>query len=268
MDKIILKLTDVDYYYPLQGLETFHALKNISLWVEEGEILGLVGESGSGKSTLAKVMLGISGEIRGEIRYKGKDIHGKSWRKMKVKPIQMVLQDSKSSLNPKMTLFQSMEEPLILSGMKENEKREKRIREICLQVGLDMSTAGKFPGACSGGQRQRASIGRALLLSPELLILDEPVSSLDVSIQGQIMNLLQDISEKMNTTIVFISHNERLVDHFCTRVVRMEKGRLLDENHYRNAFDKKEQEKEPVSYRAASDVLPKDHGWVSDSTPQ
>lgn len=242
MDKIILKLTDVDYYYPLQGLETFHALKNISLWVEEGEILGLVGESGSGKSTLAKVMLGISGKIRGEVRFKGTDIHGKNWRKMKAKPIQMVLQDSKSSLNPKMTLFQSIEEPLVLSGMKEKEEREKRVREICHQVGLDLSTAGKFPGACSGGQRQRASIGRALVLSPQLLILDEAVSSLDVSIQGQIVNLLQDISEKMNTTIVFISHNERLVDHFCTRILRMEKGRLLDQNQDMHPIHKKEQE--------------------------
>lgn len=239
MDKIILKLTDVDYDYPLQGKGSFQALNSVSLWVEEGEILGLVGESGSGKSTLAKVMVGISGEIRGEVRYKGIDIHGKSWRRMKVKPIQMVLQDSKSSLNPKMTLFQSMEEPLILSGMKEKEKRERRVQEICLQVGLDLSTAAKFPGACSGGQRQRASIGRALVLSPELLILDEPVSSLDVSIQGQIVNLLQDISEGMNTAIVFISHDERLVDHFCTRVLRMEKGRLLDQDMHIN--EEKEQ---------------------------
>lgn len=226
MSRIILELEKVTCFYPVRGDEPNAAVKDVSLQVMEGEILGLMGVSGSGKSTLARAMLGAFWDHKGRIRYKGEDLYGKSWRKRKSKPIQMVLQDSKSSMNPRMTLFESMEEPLVLAGMKEKSKRKAKVEEICQVVGLDLSTAMKLPGECSGGQRQRANIGRALVLSPDLLICDEPVSSLDASIQAQMINLLKKISKETKMTLVFISHDARLVHYLCDRIVVMVDGEM------------------------------------------
>ena len=227
MSRVILELENVDCYYHVPGQKPFQAVKKVSFEVEEGEILGLMGESGSGKSTLAKAILGIFSGYQGRIWYNGMEIYSKAWQKKKVKPIQMVLQDSKSSLNPKRSLFESMEEPLILAGIKERSKRKAKVEEVCNLVGLDMDTAMKLPGECSGGQRQRANIGRALVLSPELLILDEPVSSLDALIQAQILNLLRKISTVKKTTMILISHNERVVQYLCSRILIMDQGCVI-----------------------------------------
>ncbi len=230
MSRTILQLRNVSCFYPIRGGEPFEAVKEVSLDVKEGEILGLMGESGSGKSTLARAMLGAFQDCHGEIHYKGENIYGKTWRKLKIKPIQIVLQDSKSSMNPRISLFDSMEEPLMLSGIKEKSKRSAKVEEICQVVGLDLDTAMKLPGECSGGQRQRANIGRALMLSPELLICDEPVSSLDASIQAQIINLLKKISKEKKMTLVFISHDAGLVDYLCHRVLVMDQGEITNKD--------------------------------------
>ncbi len=226
MSRALLQLKNVSCFYAVRGGEPLEAVKHVTLDVMEGEILGLMGESGSGKSTLARAMVGSFQNFQGEMFYRGENIYGKTWRDRKVKPIQIVLQDSKSSMNPRMSLFESMEEPLVLSGMKEKAKRRAKVEEVCQVVGLDRSTAMKIPGECSGGQRQRANIGRALVLSPELLICDEPVSSLDASIQAQIINLLKKLSKEREMTLVFISHDESLVNYLCDRVITMNQGEV------------------------------------------
>lgn len=230
MGKILLDLKKVSCSYPMLGQDVFMAVNDVSFRVMEGEILGLMGESGSGKSTLAKAMLGAFPGCIGEITYKNQDLYGKTWQKTKVKPIQMVLQDSKSSMNPRMSLFESMEEPLLLSGIKESSKRKAKVEAVCQLVGLDLTTVMKVPGECSGGQRQRANIGRALVLSPDLLLLDEPVSSLDASIQAQIINLLRKISKERKMTMIFISHDEKLVHYLCHRVLVMAEGKVTVEH--------------------------------------
>lgn len=230
MSRILLDLKKVSCSYPILGQDSFLAVKEVSFNVMEGEILGLMGESGSGKSTLAKAILGVFPDCIGQITYKDQNLYGKSWQKRKVKPIQIVLQDSKSSMNPRMSLFQSMEEPLLLSGIKESSKRKARVEAVCQLVGLDLTTAMKVPGECSGGQRQRANIGRALVLSPDLLLLDEPVSSLDGSIQAQIVNLLRKISKERKMTMIFISHDEKLVHYLCARVLIMDEGKIIGEH--------------------------------------
>lgn len=227
MSRVIIELKKVNCFYPMKGDVPFHAVKDVSLEVFEGEILGLMGESGSGKTTLAKAMLGTFPGCQGGIIFKDQNIYEKNWHRKKIKPIQMVMQDSKSSMNPRMTLFESMEEPLLLSGAKDPLKRQAKVKEVCELVGLDLSIASKLPGECSGGQRQRANIGRALVLSPELLLLDEPVSSLDASIQAQIINLLRKISKETNTAMVFISHDEKLLSYLCPRILSMCDGMIL-----------------------------------------
>jgi len=227
MRRIILELDRVSCFYRIPSSESFQAVKEVSFQVREGEILGLMGPSGSGKSTLARAILGTFPDCRGKVTYKGEEVYGKAWRRRRMKPIQMVLQDSRSSMNPRMSLFASMEEPLLLSGIRERGRRRSKVEEICQLVGLDLETAMKLPGECSGGQRQRANIGRALVLSPELLICDEPVSSLDASIQAQIVNLLKSVSRSTGMTMIFVSHDEDLVRFLCDRIIIMdENGRV------------------------------------------
>jgi ABC-type glutathione transport system ATPase component len=223
----MLELERVSCAYRISSWESFQAVNEVSLQVMEGEILGLMGPSGSGKSTLARAMTGSFPGCRGKVSYNGEDLYGKAWRRRRNKPIQMVLQDSSSSMNPRMSLFESMEEPLVLSGIRDRDVRKAKVEEICQLVGLDLETAMKLPGECSGGQRQRANIGRALVLSPELLICDEPVSSLDASIQAQIVNLLKSVSRSTGMTMIFVSHDEDLVRFLCDRIIIMdENGRV------------------------------------------
>lgn len=230
MRKTLLTLKNFSCYYNVPGERDFEAVKEVSLYVQEGEILGLVGASGSGKSTLAKALMGMAHSFKGSAQFKGQDLYTRAWRKKKSKAIQMVFQDSSSSFNPRMSLFHSMEEPMLLSGHKDKELRKARVREICQMVGLDIETAMKLPGECSGGQRQRANIGRALVLSPELLICDEPVSSLDASIQAQIINLLRKIARNMGMAMIFISHDEELIRFLSDRIIVMDGNGRITEN--------------------------------------
>lgn len=230
MNRWILELDQVRCLYRLPSGKVFEAVKDVSLKVEEGEILGLVGPSGSGKSTLARAMMGMFPGCQGTVSFRGEDLYGKTWQKRREKPIQMVLQDSRSSMNPRMTLFDAMEEPLILAGIRDKGVRTEKVEEMCRRVGLDLLTARRLPGECSGGQRQRANIGRAMILSPELLLCDEPVSSLDASMQAQIINLLKKMAKETGMTMIFISHDEALVRFLCTRILTLDSsGRVQEE---------------------------------------
>ncbi len=190
-------------------------IKNVSFDIYKGEIFGLVGESGSGKSTLAKTVVGLNPFYTGEI--KGMERHP-----------QMIFQDPYGSLNPSHKIGWIMEEPLKIHGVKGRELRRRRVEEMLYQIGLDPSFAHRCASELSGGQRQRVSIGTALILNPELVVADEAVSALDVTVQSQILNLLLDLRETNNLTYLFISHDLNLVRHMCHRVAVMYQGVIVE----------------------------------------
>lgn len=202
-------------------------LKNINLNIQKGEIVSLVGESGCGKSTLANCILKLITPEFGEILYNGCDIlkFNKKETFEYRKKIQMIFQNPYSSLNPKMKIFDTLEEPLIIH--KEKNKKE-RINEIISLVGLSQDDLKKYPHEFSGGQRQRIAIARALILKPEFIVADEPVSALDVSICATIINLLLELREKLNLTILFISHDLNLVRYLSDRIAVMNKGKIVE----------------------------------------
>ncbi len=207
------------------------ALNNVSLFVDKGETLSVVGESGCGKSTLARTVIGIYPPNSGEIRYRGTRIDNLPADKMQPfrSKMQMVFQDPYASLNPRMNVRQTLEEPLRFHGKTKNKSELKdRIAEVMRQVGVDPDWAERYPHEFSGGQRQRISIARALVLDPEFVIADEPISALDVSIQAQILNLLMDAQEERNLTYLFISHDLSVVRHISNRVAVMYLGTLCE----------------------------------------
>ena len=221
MAKPVLEVKDINAFYYDRGRGLFarrvrrQVLFDVSFGLMEGEILGLVGESGCGKSTLSRVILGLESD------YSGKVIHHTS------RP-QMVFQDPATSLNPKMTVGQTVEEPLILSGMREKGKRRAAVIEMLEKVGLEARYLTHYPHELSGGQRQRVSIAAALILRPGLLIADEAVSALDVTVQAQVLDLLWDLRREMGLSYLFISHDMAVVEEICDRVLVMDGGKLVD----------------------------------------
>ncbi len=208
-----------------------HAVNNVSLDIMEGETLSVVGESGCGKSTLARVVIGLYPPTAGEIHYRGQrmdNLQGTARRPFRTKA-QMVFQDPYASLNPRMRVRQILEEPVRfhkpeLSG---DQVREK-IAEVMDQVGINPVWAERYPHEFSGGQRQRISIARALVLDPEFIVADEPISALDVSIQAQVLNLMMDLQEQRNLTYLFISHDLSVVEHISDRVAVLYLGTLCE----------------------------------------
>lgn len=190
-------------------------LNKVSFEMRQGEILGLVGESGCGKSTLAKAILGMACADSGEI------IHASQ------KP-QMVFQDPYSSLNPVKKIGWILEEPLRIAGGLKKEERIRKVKEMLYKVGLDEQYIDRYPSQLSGGQRQRAAIAGALMLEPRLLIADEPVSALDVTIQAQITGLIMELHKEMGLSVLFISHDLRVVYQLCERVIIMQKGEIVE----------------------------------------
>jgi peptide/nickel transport system ATP-binding protein len=207
------------------------AVNDVSMNIMPGETLSVVGESGCGKSTLARVVMGIYQPTSGQVLYAGKRIDNLSANQMLPyrKNMQMVFQDPYASLNPRMTVRQILEEPYKFHFPKSSpaEVRE-RVTEVMEQVGVRASWAGNFPHEFSGGQRQRISIARALMVQPEFIVADEPISALDVSIQAQILNLLMDAQERLGLTYLFISHDLSVVEHISTRVAVMYLGTLCE----------------------------------------
>jgi len=203
---------------------------HVSLAIRRGETLGLVGESGSGKSTVARMLLRLVEPSSGSVAFDGTDVLAASSRELRAlrRRMQIVFQDPYAALNPRMRVRQIVAEPFAIHGGFARGEIRARVAELMRQVGLDPEVLERFPHEFSGGQRQRISIARALALKPEFLVLDEPVSALDVSVGAQVINLLRDLQRTHGLTYLFISHSMPLVRYLCDRVAVMERGRLVE----------------------------------------
>jgi oligopeptide/dipeptide ABC transporter ATP-binding protein len=210
---------------------TVRAVEDVSLDIQEGETLGLVGESGCGKSTLGRAVLRLSEPTSGRIVFDGVDITGQPQRKLAPfrRRMQMIFQDPYASLNPRMTVGATVAEPLEIHRLARSDaERRERVAALLGKVGLRADAASRYPHEFSGGQRQRIGIARALAVQPRFIVCDEPISALDVSIQAQIVNLLQDLQEGEGLTYLFISHDLEIVRHICDRVAVMYLGRIVE----------------------------------------
>jgi ABC-type oligopeptide transport system ATPase subunit len=206
------------------------AVDDISFAIDEGETFGLVGESGSGKTTAGRCLLRLIEPTSGSVRFRGEDVLAFSRSRMRQarRDMQIVFQDPYSSLNPRMRARHIVEEPLIIHGIGDRASRRTRVAELFGLVGLDPAHLERFPHEFSGGQRQRIGLARALALNPSFLVLDEPVSALDVSVQAQVVNLLMDLQKQLSLTYLFIAHDLRLVQHICARVAVMYLGKIVE----------------------------------------
>ncbi|WP_293865619.1 ABC transporter ATP-binding protein [uncultured Alsobacter sp.] len=206
---------------------TVRAVDGVSFDVSHGEVLGIVGESGSGKSTLARLITGLLRPTAGDVRIAGRSL-AEADRRQRARLIQQVFQDPYSSLNPTQRVRDIVALPLVAQGDVPREERARRVSEMLALVGLDPAVGERYPGQMSGGQRQRVAIARALVLKPRIVVCDEPTSALDVSVQAQILNLLQALRRELNLTLVFISHNLAVVEHIATHVAVMYLGRIVE----------------------------------------
>jgi ABC-type oligopeptide transport system ATPase subunit len=215
--------------FRLPGGKPVVGVEQIDLELHRGEVLGLVGESGSGKSTLGKLLLGLHDKSEGEVRFRG-ELLPQRYRKRDfqrwAKHMQMVFQDPYTTLNPRLTIGESLMEPLRLQGLRSG--MAQRVADWLARVGLQPAMAARYPHEFSGGQRQRIGIARALIGEPELLICDEPVSALDVSVQAQVINLLAELRREMGLAMIFIAHDLAVVRHLSDRVAVMQRGRIVE----------------------------------------
>ncbi|MDU0813335.1 ABC transporter ATP-binding protein [Bacillus siamensis] len=242
----ILELKDVKKYFPIRSgffqrkVGDIKAVDGVSFSLKRGETLGIVGESGCGKSTAGRTMIRLYKPTDGRILFKGQDISGLSEEKLRKsvrKNIQMVFQDPFASLNPRKTLRSIIKEPFQTHHMYSMRERNERVEELLAKVGLHPSFANRYPHEFSGGQRQRIGIARALTLNPELIIADEPVSALDVSIQAQVINLMEELQEEFNLTYLFISHDLSVVRHISDRVGVMYLGKMMELTDKHELYD-------------------------------
>ena len=232
----ILKIRDLKKHFPVQRgflqkvAGWVKAVDGVDLEIEAGKTLGLVGESGCGKSTLARLILRLLKPDAGAIIYRGQDISHFSEKEMKPirKELQIVFQDPYGSLNPRMTIGGAIEEGLRILGLKNGRNRKERLNELLELVGMSPDSAERYPHEFSGGQRQRIGIARALSVEPSLIICDEPISALDVSIQAQIINLLKDLQHQLGLSYLFISHDLNVVGYLCDRVAVMYNGHIME----------------------------------------
>lgn len=234
MSKEILRVNNVSRIYETSGggfgrKNKVSALDGVSFNLVQGETLGIVGESGCGKSTLGRIISRLDSPTTGEIIYKGNDIAKKSLAAMRPlrKEIQFIFQDPYASLNPRRQIGAIIEEPMRIHGVSKDERRA-RAHELLEKVGLDKNSYEKYPHEFSGGQRQRVVIARALTLMPELIIADEPVSALDVSIQAQVLNLFKELQDEMKLTYIFVAHDLGVVRHISDRIAVMYLGKIVE----------------------------------------
>lgn len=243
----ILMVNQVKKYYPGSKKSMFSrkkqyvkAVDDVSFAVHKGETFGIVGESGCGKSTLCKTLLRLIEPTEGTIMFNDINISNLSKEEMRLtrQKMQIIFQDPYASLNPRMTVSELIQEPLnIFSHETEKQKREK-VRDLMQLVGLDREFVNKYPHEFSGGQRQRIMIARALILNPELLFCDEPVSALDVSVRAQVLNLMKTLQKKLNLTYIFISHDLSVVRYLCNRVAVMYLGRIVEIASKEDLYDR------------------------------
>ncbi len=227
----VLELKDISKTFKKKGTGlSVQAAKHVSLNIPEQSIVGLVGESGCGKSTLSRMVVGLEKADSGTIALKGKNIDYRNPRDLSHlrKSVQIVFQDPNTTFNPRRTLLASLEEGLVNKGMGKTD-RLKKVRDLTDIIGISYANLEKYPHQFSGGQKQRLSIARALLMEPELLVLDEPVSSLDVSVQAQIINLLMDLRKEFGLTYLFISHDLHLVGYVSTLIAVMKSGEIVEQ---------------------------------------
>ncbi|MBN1349230.1 ABC transporter ATP-binding protein [candidate division KSB1 bacterium] len=229
MANALLEVYDLTRHFKSKN-SIIRAVENVSFSIKRGETLGLVGESGSGKSTVAKLILRLLDITAGRVLYDGADISSMPANKLRPyrRRMQMIPQDPFSSLNPQMSINASIREPLKIHRLGNAREQENKVMEMMEQVGIDPDARFAFPGEFSGGQLQRIGIARALILRPEFIICDEPVSALDVSIQAQILNLLRDLQKEFQLTYLFIAHNLAVVERISDRVAVMYLGHLME----------------------------------------
>ena len=232
----LLEVRNLKKYYSVKSgflnkdRRSVKAVDGINLSVKQGEILGIVGESGCGKSTLGRSILRLIEPTSGEVIFEGTNICGLKKEEMRLKrrEMQIVFQDPGASLNPRLTVGEIIGEPLEVFHICEGKEKEERIYKLMDLVGINRAYINRFPHEFSGGQRQRLGIARALAVNPKLIICDEPVSALDVSIRAQVLNLIKELKDKLNLTYIFISHDLSVVHHICDRVAVMYLGRVVE----------------------------------------
>ena len=245
MNKPLLEVKDLKIYYPVrsgffkQKKNYVKAVDGISFEVYKGEAFGIVGESGCGKSTTGHAIVGLLEPYAGEILFDGEVIssNAKKHTLEMAKKAQIIFQDPYSSLDPRFTVGRLIAEPLEVHRIGNAKIRREKVFSLMHDVGLNKEQVTKYPHEFSGGQRQRIGVARALALDPSLIVCDEPVSALDVSIQAQILNLMQDLQKKYGLTYVFISHNLSVVEHLCDRIAVMYLGNIVEIANKRNLFD-------------------------------
>ncbi|MEH7332513.1 dipeptide ABC transporter ATP-binding protein [Neobacillus drentensis] len=235
-DEYILEVEDVKKYFPIKKgvfskqVGSVKAVDGVSFQVRKGETLGIVGESGCGKSTMARLILRLLDVTDGRIKLEGKDVTTLPKQDMRAirRNIQMVFQDPYASLNPRWTVERTLLEPMKVYDIGTKNERRDKVSELLNKVGLDPSYAKRHPHEFSGGQRQRIGIARALVLNPKLIIADEPVSALDISVQAQVINLMQDLQDQYNLTYMFITHDLSVCEHISDRVAVMYLGKVVE----------------------------------------
>ena len=230
MTQTLIEIENLKKHFPASGGQSVRAVDGVSFNIESGETLGLVGESGCGKTTVGRCLLRLIEPTSGEIKFDGQDLLslGKSEMRALRRRMQIVFQDPYSSLNPRMKVGDIIGEPLIVHSIGNKQERQDRIAELLKVVKLDPDYANRYPHQFSGGQRQRIGIARALALNPDFIVADEPVSALDVSVQAQVVNLLQDLQAQFGLTYLFISHGLAVVEHISTRVGVMYLGKIVE----------------------------------------
>ncbi len=243
-EKALVRVQDVVKYFPIRagllGGAVVRAVDGVSFEVREGETLGLVGESGCGKSTLGRVIVQLLPATSGHIHFQGQDLtklRGERLRRVR-RQMQMIFQDPFASLNPRMTVGEIIGEPLRNFGLASGKAREREVQEVMRICGLNPNFVSRYPHEFSGGQRQRIGVARALVLNPTFIVADEPISALDVSIQAQIVNLLEDLQDQFHLTYLFIAHDLSVVRHLSDRVAVMYLGKVVEVAPSREIYER------------------------------